>query len=74
MALTKKHFEQFAAIIAAVSADDADCKNSNDLYLSRWAGGASARTRTIAEAFATMAQNDNKAFNRRKFMEACGME
>jgi hypothetical protein len=74
MAMTKKHFEQFAAIIAAVTADDEADKNSNDVYLSRWAGGANARSRTIANAFATMAQNDNPKFNRRAFMQACGLE
>jgi hypothetical protein len=74
MSMTKKHFEQFAAIIASVSEDDEADKNSNDVYLSRWAGGANARSRTIANAFAIMAQNDNPRFDRKAFMKACGLE
>jgi hypothetical protein len=73
MAMSKKHYETFAATVKMLIESDAPDMESKDFYTARWASGAKARAVTLANTFATMAANDNPRFNRAKFLQACGL-
>jgi hypothetical protein len=74
MPVSKKHFEEFAAAVKALR-DDAKAYDLNDVLTTDCAEalGRLAASRRLAEAFADLAAKSNPAFDRARFLRACGI-
>lgn len=74
MAMPKKHFEQFAAGVKAQVLEARDVMNGVAHPVDQHkASGRIAALRKTAGMFADMAAQDNPAFDRRRFEQACAL-
>jgi hypothetical protein len=73
MALSKKHYEQFAQIVRQQYAHINQRNVEQTLTTSEWAAASDALRRT-AESMAVHFALDNPLFNRARFLAACGFE